>query len=209
MAHRAAARVHVDTVQSFGRSEDVAEEADTRSLAAHKMRGPKGIGALIARPGLALTPILLGGSQERGLRPGTVDPVAAAGLSVTARRSLVSPSRWAALAPLRDALEAGLLRLAKGARVNGVTAPRAPHVTSVAFPQWTGAELVAALDLEGVAASAGSACSAGTAEPSAVLAAMGDLEAATRTVRFSLGEETTADDVGVALEAAARVLARA
>jgi cysteine desulfurase len=209
LARRAGVRVHVDAVQSFGRSDDVADEADTRSLAAHKMRGPKCIGALIARPGVALTPILLGGSQERGLRPGTVDPVAAAGLLVAARRSLVSPSRWAATAPLRDALEAGLLSLAKRARVNGVAAPRAPHVTSVAFPQWTGAELVAALDLEGVAASAGSACSAGTAEPSAVLAAMGDLEAATRTVRFSLGEETTAVDVGVALEAAARVLARA
>jgi cysteine desulfurase len=209
MARRAGVRVHVDAVQSFGRSDDVAEEADTRSLAAHKMRGPKSIGALIARPGVPLAPILLGGSQERGLRPGTVDPVAAAGLFVAARRALTSPARWAALVPLRDALEAGLLRLARGARVNGVTAPRAPHVTSVAFPQWTGAELVAALDLEDVAASAGSACSAGTAEPSAVLAAMSDLEAATRTVRFSLGEETTAGDVAVALKAAARVLARA
>jgi cysteine desulfurase len=209
MARRAGVRVHVDAVQSFGRSEDVAEEADTRSLAAHKMRGPKSIGALVARPGLALTPILLGGSQERGLRPGTVDPVAAAGLFVAARHARTSPARWAALAPLRDTLEAGLLGLAKGARVNGLGAPRAPHVTSVAFPQWTGAELVAALDLEGVAASAGSACSAGTAEPSAVLAAMGDPDAATRTVRFSLGEETTADDVAAALDVAARVLARA
>jgi cysteine desulfurase len=81
-------------------------------------------------------------------------------------------------------------------------------VASVAFPGWAGPELVAALDLEGVAASGGSACSAGTAEPSGVLAAMGDDEAATCTIRFSLGEETTRADVDAALGVAARVLAR-
>jgi cysteine desulfurase len=208
IAHRAGALVHVDTVQSFGRSDDVAEGADTRSLAAHKMRGPKSIGALITRPGLRVSPVLLGGSQERGIRPGTVDPVAAAGLAVAAAHALTSPSRWRALARLRDALESGLVALRPGARINGASAPRAPHVASIAFPGWTGPELVAALDLEGVAASGGSACSAGTAEPSTVLAAMGDLDAATSTVRFSLGEDTTADDVTAALAAAAKVLRR-
>jgi cysteine desulfurase len=209
MARRAGARVHVDAVQAFGRAEDVWEAADTRSLAAHKMRGPKSIGALVTRPGVAIEPLLLGGSQERGIRPGTVDPVAAAGLAAAAAHALESPRRWAALAALRDALEDGLLRLAKGARVNGAGASRAPHVTSVAFPGWSSPELVAALDLEGVAASGGSACSAGTAEPSSVLAAMGDDEAALCSVRFSLGEETTRDDVEAALEAARRVLRRA
>jgi len=210
MAHRAGARVHVDTVQSFGRCGDVAEEADTRSLAAHKMRGPKSIGALITRPGLPIAPVLLGGSQERGVRPGTVDPVAAAGLAVAARHAVSSPARWAALASLRGTLEAGLLGAARpGSHVNGAAATRAPHVTSVAFRGWSSPELVAALDLEGVAASGGSACSAGTAQPSTVLSAMGDLEAATSTIRFSLGEETTADDVAFALAAASRVLARA
>ena len=102
-----------------------------------------------------------------------------------------------------------MLAAGKGARVNGAGATRAPHVTSVAFPGWSGPELVAALDLEGVAASGGSACSAGTAEPSAVLAAMGDDGAATSTIRFSLGEETTAEDVEAALVAAGRVLRRA
>jgi cysteine desulfurase len=82
-------------------------------------------------------------------------------------------------------------------------------VASVAFPGWSSPELVAALDLEGVAASGGSACSAGTAEPSGVLAAMGDDEAATSSLRFSLGEETTPEDVDLALAAAGRVLARA
>jgi cysteine desulfurase len=81
-------------------------------------------------------------------------------------------------------------------------------VTSVAFPGWSGPELVAALDLEGVAVSAGTACSAGTSEPSPVLIAMGDPEAAKSSVRFSLGEDTTRDDIEAVLRAAAKVLAR-
>jgi cysteine desulfurase len=206
-ARRAGVRVHVDAVQAFGRTADVAAEADTRSLAAHKLRGPKSIGALLTRPGVVLEPVLLGGSQERGLRPGTVDPVAAAGLRAAAW--LASPARWASLAPLRDDLEARLLRLAPGARVNGARAPRVPHVTNLAFPCWRGPDLVAALDLEGVAVSSGSACSAGTSEPSSALVAMGDMEAATSSVRFSLGEETTGEDVEIALEAVSRVLERA
>jgi cysteine desulfurase len=205
---RAGVPLHVDAVQAFGRLVDIAEQADMRSLAAHKMRGPKSIGALVTRSGAVLEPVLLGGSQERGLRPGTVDPVAAAGLEAAARHALTSPAKWRAVAPLRDALEAGLLSLAPNARVNGAGAPRAPHVTSVAFPGWEGALLVAALDLEGVAASGGSACSAGTAEPSSVLSAMGDDDAANCSVRFSLGEETTMADVDAAIAAAAKVLVR-
>jgi cysteine desulfurase len=208
LARRAGARVHVDTVQVFGRLPDVLEEADTRSLAAHKMRGPKSIGALLTRPGLTVPPVLLGGSQERGVRPGTVDSVASAGLGAAAKHALSSPALWAAAAPLRDALEAALLRAHPRARVNGASAPRAPHVTSVAFPGWSSPELVAALDLEGIAASGGSACSAGTAEPSTVLSAMGDAEAAVSTIRFSLGEDTTREDVDAAIAAAARVLSR-
>ncbi|MGH7438617.1 MAG: translation initiation factor IF-1, partial [Polyangiaceae bacterium] len=207
-AHAAGARVHVDAVQVFGRSDEVAPEADTRSLAAHKIRGPKGIGALVTRPGLTVAPLLLGGSQERGVRPGTIDPVAAAGLAVAARRAASSPPAWRAKGPLRDALEQGTLRIYPRAKVNAAGAPRMAHVTSIAFPGWSSAELVAALDLEGVATSGGSACSAGTSWPSRVLEAMGDREAASSSVRFSLGEETGRDDVDAALAALARVLAR-
>jgi cysteine desulfurase len=208
MARKAAIRVHVDAVQTFGRSDDVAFGADTRSLAGHKLRGPKSIGALIARSGIELAPVMVGGAQERGLRPGTTDPVAAAGLGAAARHALDSTARWRRLEPLRDEIEAALLSFAQGARVNGQSAPRMPHVTNIAFPGWLGPELVAALDLEGVAVSAGSACSAGTAEPSSVLLAMGDAQAAAASVRFSLGEETCASDLAVAIAAAERVLAR-
>lgn len=207
-AHRAGALVHVDAVQTFGRSADVFEAADSRTLAAHKIRGPKGIGALVTRPGLVVAPILVGGSQERGVRPGTVDPVAAAGFAVAARAATASVPAWQALARLRDALEEGIAAAHPGARVNGAAAPRMPHVTSVVFPGWPAPELVAALDLEGVATSAGSACSAGTSEPSPVLLAMGDPRAAASSVRFSLGEETSRADVDHALGALRRVLHR-
>jgi cysteine desulfurase len=208
LTRAARAALHVDAVQAFGRLEWRGGDAATISLAGHKIRGPKGIGALICRPGVSLAPLLLGGSQERGLRPGTVDPVAAAGLAEAARHARGSAHRWRLLAPLRDELEAGIVRLAPHARVNGAASARAPHVASVVFPGWLGPELVAALDLEGVAASSGSACSAGTSEPSAPLIAMGDLEAARSTVRFSLGESTTDDDVRFALAALERVLGR-
>jgi cysteine desulfurase len=208
LAHRGGALLHVDAVQAFGRMLVSFDGVDSMSLAGHKIRGPKSMGALVTRPGLALEPLLLGGSQERGLRPGTIDPVGAAGLAAAAKHALASPPRWRALEPLRDALEAGLLRLAPAARVHGARAPRMPHVTSVAFPGWISQELVAAFDLEGVAISGGSACSAGTAEPSSALMAMGDPEGGASSVRFSLGEETTRDDVEAALEAASRILSR-
>ena len=208
LARRSGALVHVDAVQAFGRGITTGADADTRSLAAHKIRGPKSIGALVAKPGAALHPVLVGGSQERGLRPGTLDPVAAAGFAAAARHASTSAARWQALAPLRDRLERGLLQLGSRTRVNGASARRAAHVTSVAFPGWQGAELVAALDLEGIAVSAGSACSAGTAEPSPVLIAMGDAEAARASVRFSLGEDTHPEDIDLALTATARVLSR-
>jgi cysteine desulfurase len=208
MAGRARVPVHVDAVQAFGRTGATCMAANTRSIAAHKIRGPKSIGALVTRPGATLHPIVLGGSQERGIRPGTVDPVAAAAFAVAAGHALESPARWRALAPLRDVLEASLLRMITGARVNGVGAPRLSHVTSIAFPGWTSPELVAALDLEGVSASGGSACSAGTAEPSPVLLAMGDEQAAKSSIRFSLGEDTTREEVHAALDAIGRVFAR-
>ncbi len=209
LTRRSRVPLHVDAVQAFGRIEDAGQGAATRSLAGHKMRGPKGIGALVRQPGVPVAPVLVGGSQEGGLRPGTVDPVAAAGLAEAARHALSSVSRWQKLAALRDALEAGVLRFAPGARVNGAEASRAPHVASISFPAWSGPELVAALDLEGVAVSSGSACSAGTAEPSAPLLAMGDVEAARSTVRFSLGEDTTRWEVDFALAALERILGRA
>lgn len=212
LARAAGARVHCDAVQAVGRlPREHWAAADFVTVAAHKLRGPKGIGALVTRPGVEVRPVLRGGDQERGLRPGTQDAALAAGFRVAAEHAIEGPRRYERLGALRDRLEAELIAL--GVRVgvtverNG-TAQRASHVTNLSFGGWRGPELCAALDLEGIAFSSGSACSAGTAEPSAVIRAMLGEGRARSAVRFSLGELTTEADVGCALAAFARVFAR-
>lgn len=212
LAHAAGALLHVDAVQAVGRLEPTAwAGADLVSVAAHKIRGPKGIGALVTRPGVRLRPVLRGGAQERGLRPGTQDAAACAGFAAAAVRARTTPPHYAALAALRDRLEDELRAL--GALVgpppqrNG-DAARAPHVSNLSWPGWRGDELCAALDLEGVAVSSGSACSAGTAEASPVLRAMAGEARAASAVRSSLGEETTAEDIDDALRRWTQVLRR-
>jgi cysteine desulfurase len=213
---RGRAELHLDAVQAAGRlPAETFRGADSLALAAHKLQGPKGIGALVTQPTVVVRPLTFGGAQERGLRPGTQDPVAAAGFAVAARLGLATPERWEALRPLRDRLEATLLAAIDGAgRPVGAIAtiaadiPRAPHVSHLAFPGWAGDELVAALDLEGVCISAGSACSAGTSEPSRAVRALRGREHAAASVRISLGCETTEAEVDRALAAFARVLGR-
>lgn len=197
--------LHVDAIQGFGRVDDVAPMATTRSISAHKIRGPKGIGALITQPDVKIQPVIRGGSQERGIRPGTVDAIAIAGFGVAIAHAKSSASSYAAVGPLRDAIESALLGF--GGEVNS-GAPRAPHVTSISFSKWFGEELVAALDLEGVSVSSGAACSAGTIEPSPVLAAFVSDDRAKSAVRISLGLTTTHDEITRAIEAFRRVLGR-
>jgi cysteine desulfurase len=201
--------VHVDAVQAFGRVQSattLARRADSASLAAHKLRGPKGIGALATMQNARVVPVLVGGAQERGLRPGTVDAVACAGLLAAVSRAEESAAAYATKAALRDRLEAELL--AMGGERNGDPSVRAPHVASLAFPGFLGPELVAALDLEGVAVSAGPACSAGTMEPSKSLTMLYGEDRARRTIRVSLGEETTPEVVDFALGVFREVLQR-
>ncbi|HEY1956824.1 MAG TPA: cysteine desulfurase family protein [Polyangiaceae bacterium] len=209
MAQARGVWVHVDAVQAFGRVHDatiLARRADSVSLAAHKLRGPKGVGALATSPGRRIVPVLVGGAQERGLRPGTVDPIACAGLSAALSRADASARAYAALGPKRDRLERVLLD--RGAERNGDPSIRAPHVASLSIPGFSGPELVAALDLEGVAVSAGPACSAGTMEPSKALTMLYGEDRARRTVRISLGEETTDDEIDFAARVFGEVLQR-
>lgn len=206
-AHAVGARLHVDAVQAAGKlPSSLWAEADSVALASHKIRGPAGIGALAWRPGCAPQPLLRGGAQERGLRPGTLDARAAAGFGAAARHALEAPPRDVELGALRDRIEAAF---AERARVNGAGAPRLPHVSNLSFDDWRGDELVAALDLAGVRVSSGSACSAGSTEPSAVITAMLGRERARGALRLSLGEDTTPGDVEAAIAAFERVLARA
>lgn len=209
-AHAANANVHLDAIQGWGKIE-VPTGWDTAAIAPHKIRGPKGIGALAVRPGVRIDPVLLGGSQEKGVRPGTVDASLAAGFGVAARIAEASPARWAKLTDLRDRLEGELVSIEapRGrARVAGDREKRAPHVSNTLWPGWIGAELVAALDLEGISVSSGAACSAGTVEPSPVLLAMFGHEDATRGLRISMGDATTEADIALAVRAFRTVLRR-
>ena len=194
LAHQRGALVHVDAVQAVSKVDLLPCSADTIAIAAHKFRGPKGIGALVHRPGVRLVAIMGGGSQERGIRPGTLDPVASAGMAAALEWVTASGrAHYATLESQRDALESALLALAKGAKRNG-GARRAPHVSNLYYPRAVGPELVAALDLDGVCVSSGSACSAGTSEPSPVLNAMFGSERASSSVRLSMGELLTAEE---------------
>ncbi|MEO8877791.1 MAG: aminotransferase class V-fold PLP-dependent enzyme [Polyangiaceae bacterium] len=200
LAAKCNAWLHVDAVQAFGRRADVVSHATTRSISAHKIRGPKGIGALMTLPDMKIEPVLRGGAQERGIRPGTIDPVAAAGFAVAAAHAKKTATAYEAKAPLRDALEAALVSFGGIVNGGGAGVTRAPHVTNVSFPKWVGAEMVAALDLEGVSVSSGSACSADTIEPSPVVSAIAGEARAKSAVRISLGTTTTETEITRAIE---------
>lgn len=208
-AHARGALLHVDAVQAVGKIAPCWAGADLITVAAHKIRGPKGIGALVHRPRIKLDAQMAGGEQEKGLRPGTQSPALAAGFRVAVQRA--DPQRYAALGELRDALESQLMKLARTlhieAHVNG-SGPRVPHVSNQSWMRWRGAELCAALDLEGIAISSGAACSAGTAEPSAVIRAMLGEARAASAIRISLGEPTTQIEIDTTRVAFERVLAR-
>jgi cysteine desulfurase len=204
IAHAHGARLHVDAVQALGKlAPETWAGADSVSVAAHKIRGPKSIGALAWRPGWTPPPLFHGGAQERGLRPGTPDPAGAAGFGAALEPIGEGPRRHAELARLRDRLESELARFGQ---VNADRAPRLAHVANLSFPGFRGDELVAALDLIGIRVSSGSACSAGTAEPSPVIEAMLGRERALGAVRISLGATTTPEEVESAIVGFRRAL---
>jgi cysteine desulfurase len=206
VAHEFGARLHVDAVQALGKVPPHQWRfADSLAIAAHKIRGPKGIGAFAFRGSQGPTPVLLGGSQERGLRPGTVDAVAAAGFLAALRHAESGPERYQELAALRDSFEGAFVGIAS---VNGAQSPRLPHVSNLSFmsQEGSGDEWVAALDLLGVCVSNGSACSAGTTEASTVISAMLGRERALKAVRISIGEDTTSAELEAAKRAFCRVL---
>jgi cysteine desulfurase len=180
------------------------------AFSAHKLGGPRGTGALFVRRGMRLNPLLHGGGQERGLRSGTEDVAGAVGLALAAELAEAEREvEMARLAALRDRLQAGLCARVPGLRVNAAAAPRLPTICNVSAPGADPEMLLLALDLEGVAASSGSACSSGAVQPSHVLTAMGlPAEVAGPSVRFSLGRETTEADIDRVLQAFPSVVER-
>jgi cysteine desulfurase len=203
LARQRGAVVHVDAAQSLGKIPVSLDElaADLISIAGHKLYGPKGVGALIVRRGTPLEPLLVGGGQERGLRPGTENVAGIVGLAAAcalAGRDLADEGRR--LRGLRDDLLARLAAGIPGLGLNGGDlVERLPNTLSVRFPGVHGSDLLAATP--GIAASTGSACHAGHDTPPAVLTAMGiAADDALGTVRLSLGRDTTAAAVAVAAE---------
>ncbi len=202
---QAAALVHArggllicDAAQVAGRMSLRDTGADALILSAHKFGGPKGVGALvILREGLAVVPLVRGGGQERGRRAGTENVAAIAGFGAAAKavgRALAPEGARAA--SLRDGCARALLEIAPDALVFGEAAPRLPNTLTFAVPGVAAATLLMRLDLEGVAASSGSACSSGKVGPSHVLAAMGIAPALSAgAIRVSLGWASNQADV--------------
>jgi cysteine desulfurase len=190
---------HSDAVQAFGK---VAIDAkaipfDFISVSGHKFGAPKGIGAFYIRRGTPLEPLFFGGTQDRGRRPGTENVAYAVGLARA--MELANDEReahWRTLEPLRDRLEAALLARVPDALIHGTGAKRAPHICNVSVPGTDSESLLMALDLQGVAASAGSACQSGSITPSHVLSAMGvRADLASAAIRLSLGALTTPEQI--------------
>jgi cysteine desulfurase len=203
--------LHTDAVQAAGKIAVGFDDlgAASLSLAAHKLGGAQGAGALVIHAGVRLAPLLRGGAQEAGLRPGTenVSAIAAFGAAAAAAGpGLATEARG--MADLRRRLETAVLKLYPGARVNGGRSPRVPNTSSLYLPGLHAESMVIALDLEGIAVSAGAACSSGTQRRSPALLSMGLEEEAAGSIRVSLNPGTTVEDIDGCLAALGAVIGR-
>lgn len=205
---------HTDATQLVGRATmPQSPPADLLSCSAHKFHGPKGVGVLYARPGVGLRP-LFPGSQELGRRGGTENTTGILGTAVAAREAaewLNDDSARTRLAALRDRLEAGILEACPTAVINAPPDPaeRLWTTTNIAFPHLEAEALLILLSEQGLAASAGAACSSGSLDPSPVLLAMGvPPHLAHGSIRLSLSRFTTDDDIDQAIPIVAQAVAR-
>ena len=190
--------MHTDAVQAVGKIPVHVKETSIHLLTAsgHKIYGPKGTGILFVRSGVDLVPLVHGGGQEQALRAGTEDVAGAVGFACSLQLAVEEQQQSCKkLAELRSVLERRLLELIPGLSINLQDAERASHISSIAIDDVDGEDLLAALDLEGIAASGGSACESGSTQTSHVITALYGEEHSAATVRFSLGRETTEQDI--------------
>ena len=189
---------HTDAVQAVGKVPLHVDSlgCDLLTLSAHKLHGPQGVGALYVRKGTSLAPMLYGGRHERSRRAGTENVPGIVGLGKAAELAACKLKQGDdRLRPMRDRLQSSLSGI-EGVGVNGGDAPRVPQTLSMYFDGLEGESLVIALDLKGLAVSTGAACSSGAIEPSHVLLAMGlPSERARASIRFSLGQQNTMEEV--------------
>jgi cysteine desulfurase len=202
---------HTDAVQAAGKVPvDVKSiGCDLLAISGHKIHAPQGVGALYIRRGTPVEPMLYGGRHERSRRAGTENVPGIVGLGKAAELARASlETGEGRTAAMRDRLESSLLRIESSA-VNGAGAPRVPQTSSIHFDAIEGEALVIALDLKGLAVSTGAACSSGAIEPSHVLTAMGlSSEHARASIRFSMGQQNTTEEVEYAIGLMGETVAR-
>ncbi len=211
LAEQRGVPLHLDAVQAAGKTpiDVTAVPCHLLSLSAHKFHGPKGAGALYVRRRTRLRPLIIGGRQERDLRGGTENVAAAVGMGVAADAARDALTDVAAIAALRDRLERGVSAAIETARVNGAGAPRIANTSNIGFHALQAEALLLLLSEHGVCASAGSACSSGSLEPSHVLQAMGVVqEYAHGSIRFSLSRFTTEAEIDAVVALLPRLIAR-
>ncbi len=196
---------HCDAVQAVGKiGVDVnVPGTDLLSLSAHKLYGPKGMGALFVKDGMRLDPVITGGHHERGLRAGTENVAGAVGFARALTIAIATMGTYhTKISSLRNKLESEVLQRIDHVTVHGAQADRLPHCSSLGFRSVEGESILLHLDLKGIAASSGSACTTGEPEPSHVLTAMGvKPEIAQGTIRISLGRENTEEEIDCAINA--------
>ena len=191
--------IHVDLTQCLGKIKVdlTAMPIDTATFAAHKFHGPKGIGAIYVRKGMRLRNLVLGGPQENSKRGGTENVPGIVGMGVAAQlaKAFIDGNGMARVQQLRDRLEANILERVADTRVNGDRNARLPNTTNISFKHIASEPILLLLSEQGICASAGSACSSGSLEPSHVIRAMGIEEVWTGAIRFSLSRFSTDVDV--------------
>jgi cysteine desulfurase len=209
LCREAGVPLHVDAVQAAGKMA-LDFPWDLLSISAHKIEGPKGAGLLAVRRGVKVAAVQAGGHQEKGRRGGTENVAGIVGLAAALERAVrAQPERETRLRALLEKLEAAAAAI-PGARVAGAGASRVCNTLNVAFEGCDGETLLAALDLEGISVSTGSACSSGSLEPSPVLLAMGyDPALARGAVRFSLWSGNTEGEIDRVCSVLPRIVARA
>ena len=204
---------HTDAVQAAGKiALDVQRiGCHALSISGHKMHAPQGVGALYVRKGTRVRPLFYGGNHERSRRAGTenVPGIVALGKAAQLAKEALDRGDDKKLAVLRDRLEQSILAQMDAVTVNGDGAPRTPNTTNLRFDHIEGEALVIAFDLKGLAVSTGAACSSGAIEPSHVLTAMGlNRDQAHASIRFSLGRQTTKEDIDVTMALVPETVAR-
>ncbi len=203
---------HTDAVQAFGAVPIAVDELgiDMLSASSHKVYGPKGIGLLYLRKGKKIYPLIVGGSQERNRRAGTSNVPGAVGFGLAAELAEKEmPERGRYLTGLRDRLIAGILQRVPHTRLNGHPARRLPNNVNISYEYVEGESILLSLDMRGIAASSGSACTSGSLEPSHVLTAMGIPPEITHgSVRMTLGTENTKEDIDYVLAVVPQIVER-